>query len=518
MRHPVYLVLRRMRSLSIPLALALGSCSGSETRALALGQEAQEEAQAGDIAGARRTVAKAILERDDIADLYLLKGQLELRAKAYLEAYGSFNQVLTLDAANVQALRIVAQLALTLGEISDAETNADRLLLINPTDPTARFIKGMVLLSHRNPDGAQQLADKLLAANSADPLGAVLLARVLYFRGKTAEAIKVLEPVRNDSSQSELVERTLIGLYRETNQPAKLIEALRKFIATRPDDTSPRIELANVFYKSANRDAARSAAADALAEPKVDASTVDQIVTLWLPNDRDPFPDSSWRRLKSELPLATLARYYLLSGDTRKASEIASTVASDDGQALRLRIAMQASPSEAVARQVEGVLARDKTQCDALVAKAIFERSTGAIAPAIRDGNQAVSECPNDTGAVLELAAAYRAQSDTAGEFHVYDQSLDRDPQNFAIAEAYVQRAIAARDTARAVSVGRRFTRSAPAVTQGWSLLLKACQANGDGACVANAQQGLAHAREDLSLDPRPGAPGNSSPIARLTK
>jgi len=155
---------------------------------------------------------------------------------------------------------------------------------------------------------------------------------------------------------------------------------------------------------------------------------------------------------------------------------------------------------------------------DALVARARYFRTSGALAEAVRDGREAVAECPNDTGAVLELGASARARSDAAAEFQVYDQSLDSDPQNLPVTRVYVDRAIAERDFQRAVAVARRFTRAAPAVVPGWILLYGACRSQSDAACSASAQQGLDRARKSLELDPRPGARDANKSLARLVR
>lgn len=512
-------LLRRCgRNLLIGFLFLIAACSHSEQEALRLASQAQAEAEAGDLVAARRTIAKAISERDDIADIYLLKGHLDLKAKSYLEAYDAFSQVLTLDATNPQALQAVTQLALGLGRVKEAGEAADRVLALDPTQGDALFVKGLVHLSNRRPAPADEVAEALLKGAPNDERGLVLKARVLYFENRTAEAIALLETHSQAATRSDLVSRTLVELYREDGRAVDILAELDRYNARTPDQPNGRIDAANILYKTGRKEEARRLLIGVLGARSVAPKVVDKILPLWYAYDDDPLSDSEARLIRDGGTRLGVSRFYLLEGRPDRAMSALDGLSSSESEALRVRIAMQQKPSAALAARADSILLGDATQCDALVARSLYRRATGLNADGVSDARHAVGECPGDAGAVLSAAAALRANNDQAGEFRTFDNALDRDPQNLAIARTYFRRTLEVGSLGRATAVARRVTRAAPSSPPGWALLAQACALARDATCAATARSGLDKATKSLALDPRPGDITAGGPLNKLSR
>lgn len=115
--------------------LALTACSGSPQAAMELAAQAQMQLEAGQIEAARISINEAIAERDDIAELYLLKGRIEIADQSFQQAYFAYTEALSLDQANVEALAASAQIALMAGMLDEATRAADRVLILKPAIP-----------------------------------------------------------------------------------------------------------------------------------------------------------------------------------------------------------------------------------------------------------------------------------------------------------------------------------------------------------------------------------------------
>ena len=255
-------MLRRIPNLLIGLAFLCASCSGSEQRATDLGGKAQALADAGDLVSARRTIAEAIAERDDIAALYLLQGQLALRANAPTEAYNAFSNALTLDASNPVALQSVAQLALGFGRYEVAEETADRILALQPEQPDAMFVKGLAQLERHRPEVADKLAESILQRAPRDERGLALKARVLFFQGRPDEAIERIERNSDVGTRTVLLSGRCSNSIVRTGADRKRRPSLRIFSRHIPTIsmrvwTRPMSFIASATYLLPGRSCAR---------------------------------------------------------------------------------------------------------------------------------------------------------------------------------------------------------------------------------------------------------------------
>lgn len=201
-----------------------------------------------------------------------------------------------------------------------------------------------------------------------------------------------------------------------------------------------------------------------------------------------------------------------------KALALLGTARSTDDLGLRARASAMLGHTQDAAPQVAAILEGDRTQCDALLARAWLDRLAHLARKSVIDAQQVVSECPREPGGYLELAQDFQALGDQMGEFRTFDSALAAIPLDPLLARSYFDRAIAAGDGARAVSVARRMTRFAPSLAQGWELLGAACHRTGDAACADDASSGLKRSATAFVLDLLPGEPPSRELFSRLDR
>lgn len=504
----------RKMALGLAMAGTLAACSGGQQRALDLAAQADALLQAGKVPEARKTIAEAIRERDDIVAIHIEAGRIEMAAKSLIDAYRAYSEALALEATNVEALQAVSQLGFILGAREEADKAAARLLVVQPGEPNALLIRGLVALSQRKYQDAAQYGDRILKGNPADVRGLILKARILYSQGETAKAMAALEPVADARNLPVML--TLLELHRVQGDAPAMLRDFAVLSELRPDNARQRVDEANLRYKIADKDGARATIRKLLERPD---DQMPRIVSLWQQYDPDPFP----MQLAADAPQfgndgarRAVVRYFLDAGQPAKALVLLGSADSSEDGGLRARaLAMQGKGAEARAL-ADAILKADKTQCDALFARAWSNRIAGRARASIIDAQQAVSECPREPGGYFELARAFQAVGDRQGEFRTFDSALEAMPQNAVLVNVYYNRAIANGDPTRAASVARRTTRLAPSLLLGWKLLADACRRLADDVCIDNAAAGLKRASSAYVLDPLPGEPPSRDLFSRL--
>jgi len=509
----------RTAALALALSGGLAGCSGNQQRAMDLMAQADALLQAGKVPEARRAIQDAIRERDDIASVYIEAGRIEVAAQSLVAAYRAYSEALALDATNVEALQAVSQLGYIVGARDEADKAASRLLVVQPGDPNGLLIRGLVSLGQQRYDSAEEYANRILGTNPTDVRGLILKARILYGKGDAEKAAAILAPVAG--AQSLPVTQTLLELHRAQGDAAGMLRDFAALAQIRPGNVRQRIDEANLRYKTADQAGARAVIRQVIARGDVTAEDMPRILSLFQQYDPDPFPMSTAAeapRFGTDWARRGVVRHFLDAGNAAKALALLGSADSSDDRGLRARgLAMQGQTAQAGAL-VDAVLADDKTQCDALLARAWSNRLSGKARKAIIDAQQAVAECPGEPGGYFELARAFQAAGDKEGEFRTFDSALEALPQDAVLTKAYYDRAMGAGEVARAASVARRSTRLAPSMVLGWTLLGDACRRQADAVCLEQAAAGLKAATRAYGLDPLPGEPPSSELFGSLEK
>ena len=507
------------RRLALSLALlALAGCQPSAESVAAKAAQAQQLLDAGQPREAQAIIAAAIAQRDDIPAALLVQAHVALALQNRGLAYQAYSNALALDATNDEALNAVAQLGLGTGHLREAESAADKILILQSDQVGALTVKALIAIVRNDLDTANTLADRILRRQPGDLGGLILKSRIQALRGDLGPALETLRAGETQYSSTSSYVMAVAELLRARGDTQGLLQQLQRLKTLAPDDLGYRLDLVDILYRTGHRDEARDEVATLIAKPIKDAATIDGIVRLWYANDRAAMTpamiDAASRNASAEARLV-FARYFIASGQPAVAATLLKPLAtgwSSDIQGLyALAGAALGSPDAGAA--ADALLAKDPGNGGALLTRIRQAMAEGRPRDAVTDAQRVVADYPQWDEGYLTLAAAYAALRDQVGVRRAYEQGLKARPQSIPLTAAYITQLIALRDGPRAVEVARRFALDSPALPAGWSQYAATCaRATGDD-CRDEAAQGLAASRTRYGLDP---TPGTSPPIAAI--
>jgi hypothetical protein len=363
-----------LSALIIVNVLVVSGCSDPVQSANAKGALAQAQLDYGQLAEARETIAEAIAERDDIAELHLLRARIELQANSPSTAYSAYSAALALDSANMEALIGVAQLGLQLGHVSESEDATERVLTMQPNQPNALLLQGLHSLIKRRYEDAVANADAILAAVPGEENAAILKARALALMNKPDEAFAALEGAGETTADSLSIALTLLELHRVRNDGAAMVPLLERIREFAPADASYDVDEADTLYKLGSDARARAILQRRLLDPKTDEEAATAIARVFKEYDPEPLDAADLRKFANTAAIPArkaMARLYLDRNDPARAkAALSGAPAIDDIVALRARAGVAERRLDESLAQAEAILENDRTHCDALVAKA----------------------------------------------------------------------------------------------------------------------------------------------------
>lgn len=519
----IYLVFRRMGISTILFGcLIIGGCSKSGQSALEAGTLAQSQLESGQLAAARKTIASAIAERDDIPELQLLRGRIELAANSPRNAFDAYRNALSLDSSNIEALLGVAQLGLQVGRFDESEDAANRLLTLDPRQPGALLIKGLHSIIQRKFEDAVKYADAILANQPADEGAVILKTRALALLGREDEAFTIVENARKSSGDTSGIAITLLELHRLRGEGEKMIPMLERLRTLKPTDRSLDIDEADTLYKLGNLARARTILSRMLMMKAIDDAVAEAAVRLWQEYDPAPLNPQALREFSAKAGLPArkaVARHFIRRNEPNQAeAALVGAPANDDVAALRAQIAVTRRQFEEALAQANAILANDPTHCDALIAKARVGIAKGQADSAVLASQTAAANCPQLPAAHLALASAHQLNRNAAAAGLAFRDGFERNTQDSAFARSYAAWLNQAGQEQRALAVVRRLTTATPALLSGWQLYLDLCAKTPDARCTADAEAGMARARRLFGVDLRSGEQPPPGLLGRLAR
>lgn len=481
---------------------------------------AQALMEAGDLPGAREAVLRSLAVRDDIPEVHALNGRIALGTNDPLGAYQAFSRVLELDAANMDALLAVSELALQLGRVRDAETMADRALALDPSAPRALLVKGLIALDRKRVAEAIGYADKILEFRSTDEGGIVLKARALATGGDYDGGRAVIEAARGTSAQSEAMMATLLEIDRARGDLSGLLNAFQRLVQKLPRNNELKIDYANTLYKAGDIAAARGLLRQFFVRPVEDRASLLAVAALWNEYDRDPFSPADLDPIGakgSPLQREIAARYFLQTDRVDTALKLLAPEGVGPGgvEGLYAR-ALHADGQNAQARDIMSqILARDKLNPDALLLRATLFQSEKRYSEAIVDAQTVLRDNPENADAYWTLAQALAADGQGVRARLILEQGAKLLPQSAFLYDKYIHFLYHINDMGRAMSIARTFALASPASLRAWKQYEAVCLRTRSD-CVTEARKGYARAQTLYSIDPRPGTPPKRSLFGRL--
>lgn len=280
-------------------ALRRGAVTEALTAAEALVAERPDDAQAlrwlstaqmqgGQPDAALATIDRAIALAPENADLHLARAGVLVGSRRNEDAQAALSQATVLDPNQFTAYVVQAQLALSRGEIAEAERLNRLAARVDPEHPRLAFVDAMVLFHNgngeaaltvlagaiqRSPDDIQLLhalgsvylarghlafaeqtfrniLDKLPAATDITLLVASLVGR----QGRPEEALEVLAPVMADAPVSSVGARSLAGrLHLQAGQLEEAAPLLQSALAGGVQDRALLSALLELWHRQGRR-------------------------------------------------------------------------------------------------------------------------------------------------------------------------------------------------------------------------------------------------------------------------
>ncbi|WP_159797082.1 tetratricopeptide repeat protein [Croceibacterium salegens] len=488
---------------------AIAGCSDSANEAATAGATAQQQLERGDLAEAKRSISKAIAARDDIVDLHLLKGRIELASGAPSEAFDAYFDALALDRSNGEALQAVSQLGLETGHFRESLEATEQILALAPQQPEALLIRGQHAFIQRRFDEAISYADQIPKDQVNFENASILKARALLMEDMPEDALDVVNAVSQPGGDSAEIALTKLEIFRTLRRPEQMklqFERLRKL---RPKDLELRIDEANLLFKQGDRTKAIDRVSSVLLDNQAKPDNVEQILRLWWEYGAQDAPNKLFEAIASSTSVhsrASVASFLIDQGRNTAARRIIETLDEEDRRGLLARLLAAEGEFAQAKRTAESVLIRDSTQCDALLARSEANLGLRLLISSLRDAQQAASECPNQASNWLVAARAYTAMGQLDGADRIFSQALDENPQNLRIAQTYSDWLLQEGRRREAVAIARRFTTNSPASLAAWRLYEVVCN-SASADCVGQAAEGFRDALTRFGIDPAPGSP-----------
>lgn len=500
------------------LALAVSACASDSEVAAQKAAEASALLDAGNLYGARKAAQASVKARDDISANWILLGRIQLAGGQVGDAYVSYTRALELDARNIEAMQLVADIALQVGRFRDADKTADQLLALQPDLVRAKLIKGFVALNDGKLDVAGGYADDILSRNPTDDGGMVLKARTLAKQGQFEEATRLLN---NQAiiSQGEIIGSTLAEVQRANKDGPGLAKTLTALVADKPTDDRV-FDLASVLYKIGQPQAARDLIFKRLDDSKDRPDYYDEVTAFLIAADPGAIDAARLSEIAASATprMRELAARILLSGnrapEARRVLEpVFGPKADPDIRALYATALAESGSASQAPAIIADVLKADETNVDALLLRAKLSLARGDGKSALADAGLVARNSPLSIEGRMVTIAVYLKREDLRRVRQLFEESIRQMPKSLEMHERYLRFLASQRDRARAVQIMAAYTDLNPSRVKGWDILNAVC---GDAPCRARAATGKAAALKLFPADEFAGkkpTPGLFGPL-----
>lgn len=494
------------------LIATLGGCGNKEEAAYRLAAQAQQQLEQGDVASARLTIDKALRQRDDLVELHLLKGRVEIASQSLDSAFISYYNALALDPVNMDALQSVAMLGLQTGHTDEAETAANKLLTLSPQNGTGLLVRGLLALERKRFPEALAAADGILANAPTDEGAVILKARALYLAGSGSEARDLLGRTIQLSGNTPGLARIGLEIARAEGDAPAMLKTFGVLRELAQNDPQFVFDEANVRYKTGDRQGALRLVTDGLLNTKLPTDDALELIDLWREYDPAAPTPNSLSAVSDPAVREGLARFLIERGRFGEAETmLAGAGAAAPG--IRSRILFATGKNDAARQLADQVIAQDPSQCDARITLANLAIAARDPTAAVTHGQQAAAECPGLPDGWLAAAAAYVTGGQVIQATRVYRDAINRNGDSLRLHSAYVEWLQRSGRGSEAEGVARHLIRFAPNRISSWRLMARTCS---DQPCRDNAARGLARATTSFVIDLRPGKVARRGLFARL--
>jgi predicted Zn-dependent protease len=428
----------------LPLLLGAAMLSGCSklfaSDPAAEATRAQSALQSGDLASASRHIKLALAERDDVADYWVLAGRIAVSRNDLQAGYIAYQNALTLDRANLEALQALCRLGPGVASPDEVDRYADQLLLLQPNNLISLAAKGATALQRDDLTGALGFTDRVLGVDPFNVNGLVLKAQILVRQQRQSEAGPLLEhAIKSSPSDAAALLSMLVRLYAFEIDRPNYMSAVARLADQRKDDPDTQLAYIDVLYETGQFAAAHDRVIALMQRRPNDIGTQQAILELWLTQGRGATPLDQLitdGRGVSMLMRSAFGAYANAMGRpdlTRQLLALAvanSSIAAPDLDAKAVYAEALAMSGDAPrARQlIAQVLSADPNQPKALLARSRIALAAGDSNAALTDARQVVANDPSYVTAQLLLADILERRGEKALVIGALRQGLDASP------------------------------------------------------------------------------------------
>ena len=464
----------RSTSIVVILALMLMGCSWFDTRdarAASAASDASIAFQQGRNAAALKAIHAALAARDDVSDYWLLLGRISTASHDLAGAFDAYENVIELDRANVEALRLLCQLGLSIKAPDKVDKYADQLLLLTPEDPLPLVMKGGAALQRGDSSAAMKFADQVLATNSQDRDAQILKGRVLASRGQVAAAATYVEGVVAGGDDGPRL-TFLMQLYQKAGDRPNYQRTVARLASVKPDDADLQLAYADMLYQTERPAAANEVIVAQTSKHPNDVGVAAKIVNSWLKQGADALTSSQIITQAARASLEMKSAYAQFADETGRpqlATAILGSIGdvgvsapnSDAKVAHAYALILQGQFAKGV-RQLDDVLAFDPTHPGALLARARLKRLQSDLSGAIADARQVIADDPQNVAARLVLVDSLFAHGDVDLGLDTLREGVRAVPDDVRMASRLTIFLLARGQKGEAMDVLRNLVRAAP--------------------------------------------------------
>jgi predicted Zn-dependent protease len=413
--------------------LILAACGGAQTRYARHLQLGQQYLAAGNLDKASVEFRNAGQIQPKEADPPYFNGRVAEARGNIREAVTFYRAALDDNAAHVAARAHLGKLFVFAGAPQRALDAIAPGLLAHPDDPDLLAVRAAARHQLKQDAGALADAEQAVKLAPANENAVAALAAIYADAKDFSRATSLVEAALVKTPASVDLHEVLTNLYLATAQPARAEEQMRKIIELRPDELSPRQQLALHFARAHDTDAAEQVLKAAVAAFSKDKNAINSDAAKLLLVD---FIASERSRDQGEKTLRTfiaqdpdnldlrlgLGALLQRTGAEPEAIAAYQEVVARDGtgaKALLARDRMAAielsrGHTDVARRLAAEVLQKNSRDDDALSLRATIELRERDAAGAIADLRAVIRDRPNSVPLQRMLAGAYVAKGDPA--------------------------------------------------------------------------------------------------------
>jgi predicted Zn-dependent protease len=422
MHLPSHPILRAAAWLSA--AIVATGCSSSDSRARTALGEYQTATAANDLPAARKALLELVRAKDDVAEYWTELGKVQAAMGSYNDAYYAFTRAYELDRSDPSLVRVLTELALRSGDLTQAQARAEELEILSPGDPWVKLVKGWAAYADFHFDEALAVSDALLASSPFDPSATILKARTLFSMHREDEAADLLTKQIQQQPSDVSSMNLLAKMYYRQDNWAKVAQFAQRVNSLAPGDQDNALLLIEAAFRAGDVELGRKASLRLLQSASA-ASTVASVLDLW----RDYWPSPQRVSTARQLGVAaaspdqrlTYAEFLNRVGSPQDAMRLVARVATLPVRAETAEAnavygeALSRSGNLAAAKaRYDAVLAFDPGNATALRGRAELELRTGNAAAAVLDAQKIVTVLPKSADDRLLLARSFAASGNKA--------------------------------------------------------------------------------------------------------